>query len=379
MKTILPLLLLSVLLIQCNREVQKEIVVTGRLIDRPYTDTLNVLKSFQDWRFEGRKIAVSDSGTFRFTIPSRPILEYKVIFQDELRNGAWNPVSFYNDAPSIKMELYPQNRFDENKIIGSPLTNNKQDLEKKLIDEMMPYYSSLQQKISALASKDQMQSPEGAKLKARMDSLARAFAQDKLDFIMTDRNPMKYRMLLDLIENRRRYTLEKDSLLGYQKIYAEEFPTHPYTEKAQFLFDELKAGDRFIDFKVNDDKGSSLFLSDKVNNNQIVLLDLWAPWCHPCILKSKKVIPLYEEYHEMGFEVVAVIGGISDAEKFERIRKKYAYPWKCYSEINNRNKLWEEYDIERSGGGQFLISKDGSILAINPEEDELENYLKELK
>jgi thiol-disulfide isomerase/thioredoxin len=378
MKNVIHIFIVLLLFIQCTPDKTTQTVVTGKLIDRPETDTVYVLKAFQDWRYEGREIAVSDSGTYRFTIPSTPILEYHVVFQDEARKGAWRPVVFFNDTEEIHMELYPLNRYEENKVLGSWLTQEKNEFEEQLVKKYMPQHSDLRRKISGLEGKDRMQSKKGIELQAKLDSLATAYAHDKLRFIMTDRNPMKYRMLLELIKNRKRFLLEKDSLKSYQQVFATDFPTHPYNEKAYFLFSELKAGDQIVDFVADNEQGNSMVFSDRVKDNDLTLLDLWAPYCSPCIQKSKKVIPFYEKYHDKGFEVVAVIGGISNKEKFARIKKKYAYPWKCYSEINNRNQLWEKYDIEGSGGAQFLINNKGKVIAINPEINELEAYLKKL-
>ena len=43
---------------------------------------------------------------------------------------------------------------------------------------------------------------------------------------------------------------------------------------------------------------------------------------------------------------------------------KYNYPWKTYIEISDKNRIWEKYGISNSGGAQFLINKDGIIVAI---------------
>ncbi len=40
-------------------------------------------------------------------------------------------------------------------------------------------------------------------------------------------------------------------------------------------------------------------------------------------------------------------------------------------EIQDENKIWENYDIINSGGSQFLFGKEGELLAINPTKEEL--------
>ena len=50
-------------------------------------------------------------------------------------------------------------------------------------------------------------------------------------------------------------------------------------------------------------------------------------------------------------------------------------PWNNYVEIKDQNKIWERYNISNSGGQVFVINNKGTILAIRPRIEELENIL----
>ena len=92
-------------------------------------------------------------------------------------------------------------------------------------------------------------------------------------------------------------------------------------------------------------------------------------------MKSRGINPLYKKYKKLGFEVVGVVGGIDSMDNYRKSISKHKYPWENLAEINEENRIWEKYNIANSGGGQYLVDKNGTILSINPDPKELEKYL----
>ncbi|MEM6807068.1 MAG: TlpA disulfide reductase family protein [Bacteroidota bacterium] len=149
-----------------------------------------------------------------------------------------------------------------------------------------------------------------------------------------------------------------------------KYPEHPLVELSENLMNSkrhIKVGGKFIDFQLIEVKNSPLHLSDLIPQSEYTILDLWAPWCGPCIRKSKKLKENYQALLERNIKVIGVIGGIDQYAKFEGAKTKYNYPWELYPEVNNEKRIWEKYGVSRGGGGQFLINKKGEILAIDPE------------
>jgi hypothetical protein len=47
-------------------------------------------------------------------------------------------------------------------------------------------------------------------------------------------------------------------------------------------------------------------------------------------------------------------------------------------ELDNRNRIWSKYNISGSGGSTFLVDKNGLIIAIHPDAEELDKLLQEI-
>ena len=62
--------------------------------------------------------------------------------------------------------------------------------------------------------------------------------------------------------------------------------------------------DKGIDFVFNDLNDKPLRLSDF--RGKVVLVDVWATWCPPCVMEIPGYINLYNKYKDKGFEIIGV-------------------------------------------------------------------------
>ena len=65
-----------------------------------------------------------------------------------------------------------------------------------------------------------------------------------------------------------------------------------------------KAGAQAVDFSLPDLEGNQVALSDFRGRN--VLLNFWASWCGPCRAEIPHLVKFREEFHDQGFEILAV-------------------------------------------------------------------------
>lgn len=110
--------------------------------------------------------------------------------------------------------------------------------------------------------------------------------------------------------------------------------------------------------------------------NQVVLVDFWASWCVPCVRTLPGLVDLYEHYHARGFEIL----GISldeDEDSFNAMLEKQGMTWPQYFDGEGwENKIAATYGIQAIPA-TFLIGKDGTIVKVDPSEQELADYLRD--
>jgi peroxiredoxin len=90
------------------------------------------------------------------------------------------------------------------------------------------------------------------------------------------------------------------------------------------------------------------------------------------------MVPVYKEFKNLGFEIVGVTRGYGDADNLNKSIKKENYPWINLIDKDNQNRVWEKYSISNRGGGTFLITSSGKIIAIDISAVEVKQKLTEL-
>ena len=369
------LILVSIFIIGCGNQKDKasKTILIGTVVDRT-SDTLLILKATEDARFQGAKIPIN-AGTFIYELEVEDIEEYKLIFLDEFNNGAWRPMFFFPDASKIEFKLHSVEKFDENRILGSLLTDKKISFE-KLINEK---YQSVLLPLVQESYQPKTYLRTSPKQSRKIDSIKLEIFSDKIEFILNDQSLYSYSLLANLVDRKQEYVsiIFRNSIDESYKILSKKYPYHVYTKKVENLLMRLNAGvgNNYIDFQLFDKNGEEYQLSSFIENNKFVLLDLWAPWCWPCIEKSEELIPHYENFRNMGLEVVAVVGRINSEDRFQKAITNHPYPWITLKDINNEDKVWEKYGIQNAGGSQFLINNSGEIISINPTIEEIEVFL----
>lgn len=133
--------------------------------------------------------------------------------------------------------------------------------------------------------------------------------------------------------------------------------------------------DHRLDFTVASLKGDSIKLSSL--KGKILIIDFWASWCGPCRYANKNLVKLYNKYKAKGLEILSV--SLDDEKKdWKKAVDKDKITWLQAIDPGGWDAMaaakWQVDAIPAT----FVVNKDGDVVAINLEKDELEKKIKEL-
>lgn len=169
--------------------------------------------------------------------------------------------------------------------------------------------------------------------------------------------------LLDLSQKEQAFAvLDMDSLTahGLDKYYS------------AFLAEQATmVGEPYTDFTAYTNSGEAVALSSLVGQKDYLLIDFWASWCGPCRRSMPELKALITKFGDK-----LTIVGVSvdeDAEAWQKAVADLGLTWTQLRDTNDEGS--KKYGIT-SIPHTVLISRDGTILAHNPEHEQIEQLLQ---
>jgi len=413
MKTKLFLsLAVAVLLGACTEKTGKiHCHIEGTVPDSTYTMML-LAPSGSDFRVvDADSIPVID-GKFAFDLYVDEVMPYDLISMEEFNHGSWYTCVFFAEEGVVDITFHHSERDAKAPSLVSASPTNKRYLQ--YIAALQEMTDPLKYEADSLKKVGKWNTPRMMKLetefreakddqtKLKLAQEARVLSEsgeaftpeyhafqakskmvreerDKYieDFIRSDRTVIGLYLLRHKVLRNRDFSKELPLVALFTEIYQPLFPNHPLSKQIEKWIESLgiRVGNRYIDFTAPDLDGTLHTLSKEIGG-KIALIDLWASWCGSCRRTSKSMIPLYEKYKERGFTVVGVARE-SKREDMEHALAQDGYPWLNLLELQDEHKIWEKYGVSRAGGTTVLVDRDGTILAIHPTAEEVEQILQE--
>jgi thiol-disulfide isomerase/thioredoxin len=123
-------------------------------------------------------------------------------------------------------------------------------------------------------------------------------------------------------------------------------------------------------------EGDTIKLSS--TRGSVVLLDFWASWCAPCRQENPNLVKAYNMYRRKGFQIYQVSLDKTKEAWMKGIKDDQLDKWIHVSDIKYWNSIVVPlYKIE-SIPCNFLLDKDGSVIATNLRGEQLQTKLAEL-
>ena len=156
-----------------------------------------------------------------------------------------------------------------------------------------------------------------------------------------------------------REMLEREEIAQMHQVFLKEVAT--------------SAGNPYTDILALQPNGEELALSELVGETDYVLVDFWASWCGPC----RRLIPVLKEIYAgqpKGRLQILSCSVDRDEDDWRQALDEEQMPWPQIHEVADRYECSDLYGV-RAIPTTILIDREGTIIARNPDEEELEAIL----
>ncbi len=323
-----------------------------------------------------RYIVPIKDGKFEQVIEGDAMRMLQLMFwEDATSGGGWYWL-FFPDADVVEFELNPEAEDRKRKIVGDggDLNRKLSELLKEMWkSEPSPEYDSINKTLDETG----WNNPENHLLLARQmamtDSLQQVGTEHEYSILDKHDDLAAYGLFIKRLYYQG-YPADKTLLMRVRDKFAAAHPGHPYNDFAADIVNGATM-ERFVDFTAPDLDGVMHTLSEEIEG-KVALIDLWASWCGPCIMTSRTVVPIYNEYKDKGFTVVGIARERHNTRALEKKLDDEKFPWLNLVELDDRAGIWTKYGVANAAGCTVLVDSKGMVVKKDPSADEIREYLE---
>ncbi|WP_324719937.1 redoxin domain-containing protein [Salinimicrobium sp. HB62] len=261
-------------------------------------------------------------------------------------------------------------KFKEATITGSEVQKDYDRLNK----DILAIRKESDSVTSALVAKGELSKAEQKWAKSYFKNIRRKEVQANYDFIRQNPNSLVSSYILNFYKT----TWGKNDT---EVLFAGLTPENQNTSHGKMITRFLKlnenpgVGDQFADFEMTNAEGDTVKLSEI--KDEYTLVYFWATNCYPSRMENPVLLESYETYNDRGYEIVGVSID-SDPNLFSETIDEFGLGWNnVMSAEGKNNDAALIYGISGTPDN-FLIDKEGTIIARNLRGDKLLKKLEEL-
>jgi len=172
---------------------------------------------------------------------------------------------------------------------------------------------------------------------------------------------------------------------GYKPIFDSIYENFSSTIKETYtglvlaerlkLIRALSIGRQFPNFFLIDPSKNKVTVPKFKKSTKYMLVDFWFSYCQPCISQFETFKNIYANYKAKGFDIAGIsVDTQNNGMEWKKAISKYKLPWPQYWDVDQKQSL--KFSINEFPSN-FLLDRNGKIIAKNIEPPELGKFLSE--